>query len=265
MRRPIFFPELLRDILIDQELTPSRLAAAVHLKPETIESWLSASSMPKAASVWTIARALGGREQDLLASALAWYHQRTESMYPLEVLSLAKSASAYLGEMNWWERVPEPDQEQFLAVWSRILEDKVPELALPEGETTSSNLIVLPIAPLLVVDEWAEIVESIKRDDSSLYQLPWKRFEDLIAELLNRYGWETTPMGYTKDDGIDIVAARRIAPDLRFTMMVQCKRFAKTRSVGVEIVKEVWSVKWEKGFHQAMIATTSTFTRSLTV
>ena len=68
-------------------------------------------------------------------------------------------------------------------------------------------------------------------------------------------------MGYTKDDGIDIVALRRVAPGIRFRMMVQCKRFAPARKVGVEIVREVWAVKWEKGFHQAMLATTSGFTR----
>ncbi|WP_093111824.1 restriction endonuclease [Variovorax sp. CF079] len=66
---------------------------------------------------------------------------------------------------------------------------------------------------------------------------------------------------YTKDNGIDLIAVRKVAPDLRFSMMVQCKRFSEKRKVGVELVREIWSVKWEHGFHQALLATTSTFTR----
>ena len=31
--------------------------------------------------------------------------------------------------------------------------------------------------------------------------------------------------------------------------------------VGIAEVREVWSVKWDSGFHQALIATTSSFTR----
>jgi len=68
-------------------------------------------------------------------------------------------------------------------------------------------------------------------------------------------------MGYTKDDGIDLIAVSKVAPDFRLSMMVQCKRLSEKRKVGVELVREIWSVKWEHGFHQAMLATTSSFTR----
>ena len=88
-----------------------------------------------------------------------------------------------------------------------------------------------------------------------------ERFEDLIAHLLEEYGWEITPMGYTKDDGIDLIAIRRIQPRVKFSMMVQCKRYSQNRKVGVSVVKDVWATKWEKGFHHAMIATTSHFTK----
>lgn len=68
-------------------------------------------------------------------------------------------------------------------------------------------------------------------------------------------------MGYTKDDGIDIIAVRKVAPDSKFHMMVQCKKFDQTRKVGVDFVKHLWATKSEYGFHQAMLATTSSFTR----
>ena len=88
-----------------------------------------------------------------------------------------------------------------------------------------------------------------------------KKFEDLIAHLLEKFGWSVEPMDYTKDGGIDIIAVRRVDPNVDFRMMVQCKKFSQTRKVGVEVVRELFSVKWENAFHQAMIATTSSFTK----
>jgi HJR/Mrr/RecB family endonuclease len=68
-------------------------------------------------------------------------------------------------------------------------------------------------------------------------------------------------MGCTKDGGIDIIAVRRLAPDVEFRMLVQCKRHKRDKRVEVGVVKEVWATKLEGNFHQAMIATSSTFTR----
>ena len=82
-----------------------------------------------------------------------------------------------------------------------------------------------------------------------------------MAEILETAGWSITPMGYTKDGGADIIAARNVEPGVPIEMLVQCKRNSRSRRVGVEVVREVWSAKWEKGSHQAMIATTSSFTK----
>jgi HJR/Mrr/RecB family endonuclease len=81
------------------------------------------------------------------------------------------------------------------------------------------------------------------------------------GRLLERFGWQIEPMGYTKDDGIDIIAIRKIMPDIDIRMMIQCKRFSPGNTVGVEFVKQLWATKVEHGFHQAMLATTSSFTK----
>jgi HJR/Mrr/RecB family endonuclease len=60
---------------------------------------------------------------------------------------------------------------------------------------------------------------------------------------------------------VDIVAARLVDPGIPFQMMVQCKRHAASNKVEVSQVREVWAVKSLQGFHQAMIATTSSFTK----
>jgi len=127
-------------------------------------------------------------------------------------------------------------------------------------EAASSSLIALPPPPIVVVREWRGILRQLSTGRLDLHSLPWKQFEELVAHVLEAHGWEITPMGYTKDGGVDIAAVRPLAPGIRFNMMVQCKRFSAVRKVGVELVRQVWAVKSEKGFHQAMLATTSTFT-----
>jgi hypothetical protein len=120
--------------------------------------------------------------------------------------------------------------------------------------------IVLPFSEV-IVPPWPNLVSKIAKGSRDLQSLHWKEFEDLMAELLRESGWHITPMGYTKDDNIDIIAVRSVDPDVPIRMMVQCKRNDAKRGVGVSVVREVWATKWQHGFHQAMIATTSRFTR----
>jgi HJR/Mrr/RecB family endonuclease len=117
--------------------------------------------------------------------------------------------------------------------------------------------------PRVVLPEsgWDAVCAAISSEPQLLHELHWRRFEDLLAALLERFGWRVEPMGYTKDDGIDIIAIRRIEPGIDVHMLVQCKKFAPSRKVGVELVKELWATKAEHSFDLAMLATTSNFTR----
>ncbi len=82
-----------------------------------------------------------------------------------------------------------------------------------------------------------------------------------MATLLQRSGWAVTPTGYTKDGGIDVVAVKTIEHNIPCEMLVQCKRYAGHRPVGVSVVREVVAVRLAHRFHHAMIATTSHFTK----
>ncbi len=120
-------------------------------------------------------------------------------------------------------------------------------------------ILPMPAAPAIAVIE--DLLTSIANGSRNLLQLNWRKFEDLMREILERAGWSTKPMGYTKDGCVDIIAMTQVSPGVPVEMMVQCKRSSPSNPVGIEVVREVWSVKWQHGFHQAMIATTSRFTR----
>jgi len=92
-------------------------------------------------------------------------------------------------------------------------------------------------------------------------------FEFFVRDVFAAAGWTDLEMTETGKDfahgdgGIDIIAVRRVKPEIDYRMMVQCKKYSKRRKVGVEVVRQVWSVKNDGHFHNAMIATTSAFTK----
>ncbi len=129
-----------------------------------------------------------------------------------------------------------------------------------DGESVEKKHLWLPNPTIVVPDQWKKLAARIAKNSDILYQLDWRKFEDLIANLLDSFGWSVEPMGYSKDGGVDIVAIRKIEPGIDFHMMVQCKRFSKQRKVGLSVINEMFAVKWKKGFHNAMITTTSSFT-----
>ena len=127
-------------------------------------------------------------------------------------------------------------------------------------KTSDAFSLILPEANIQLIESWAEITKAISMDSSKMFELSWQKFEDLMAEILDSFGWDIEPLARTKDGGVDIVATRLVGPDITFRMMVQCKKYGAENKVGVDTVKNVWATKWDSGFHQAMVATTSTFT-----
>jgi HJR/Mrr/RecB family endonuclease len=124
--------------------------------------------------------------------------------------------------------------------------------------------LIIPETSILISENWKEITKAISMDSKLLYQLSWEKFEDLMARVLESFGWTISPLARTKDGGVDIIATRIVLPDVTFRMMVQCKKYSEANKVGVDVIKNVWATKWDKGFHHAMIATTSTFTSGAT-
>jgi restriction system protein len=193
---------------------------------------------------------------------LSWWAPQFEGeVFPEHEVS--KIVGPYTGQLV--ERIFKRVKSEALPVEPEITLDVVApayiELYNYMGQAERRELVLLPQPSLLIISSWEEIASRIAQDSATLHQLGWKQFEDFIAHLLSKFGWSVEPMGYTKDKGIDIIAVRKVEPDIDFRMMVQCKRYAATHKVGVEIVRELWAVKWEKSFHQAMIATTSSFTK----
>lgn len=91
-----------------------------------------------------------------------------------------------------------------------------------------------------------------------MFEMPPRRFEEFVAELLERHGYTVTLTPQTRDGGKDMYAARR--DDVgSFLYVVECKRHAPDRPVGVGVVRALHGVAQHERVNAAMVMTTSYF------
>jgi len=106
-----------------------------------------------------------------------------------------------------------------------------------------------------------KLVEFLKRNPEELYKLSWRAFEELIAEFLSSFGWEVKLTQPSKDHGYDIFGVYRDVSGIPHAWIIECKKWAKDRLVGVDIVKTLYGTMNDLRVGAAMLATTSHFTK----
>jgi restriction system protein len=118
------------------------------------------------------------------------------------------------------------------------------------------------IAQQLVVVEsiTADVLKHLAREPHSVYQLPPRRFEELVAKILEDQGCEVTLTKQTRDGGYDILG-RITAGSVPLLFLAECKRYAEDRTVGVEVVRNLYGVIEMQRANFGMIITTSSFTK----
>jgi HJR/Mrr/RecB family endonuclease len=124
---------------------------------------------------------------------------------------------------------------------------------LPEAEQLEVEVVRPKI--ILATDQ---LIEHLNRQPSDLYTLAPRRFEELIAELLEDMGWEVSLTKATRDGGRDILAF--LSTDVgRFLCLVEAKRYAAKRPVGIELVRSLYGALCDEQANSALLVTTSYF------
>lgn len=106
-----------------------------------------------------------------------------------------------------------------------------------------------------------ELREYLLNKPEEIYNLSPRKFEELIASILKNLGWEVQLTSKTKDGGYDILGVNKLAGGINSHWIIECKRYSPNRKVGVEIVRSLCGVKDHMKMANAMIVTTSTFTK----
>jgi restriction system protein len=103
-------------------------------------------------------------------------------------------------------------------------------------------------------------LRKLKSDPKLLYDLSPRKFEEVVAELLNKLDYEVTLTPASKDGGKDIYAAKKDYLGT-FLFIVECKKYAPDRPIGVGLVRQLNGVVQAEQATAGILATTSFFTR----
>lgn len=121
----------------------------------------------------------------------------------------------------------------------------------------SERRIIAEVRPKIIMTN-DFLIERLRQQPQSIYQLPSRKFEELIAELLTDLGYEVELTPATRDGGKDILAYLT-TPHGRLLCLVEAKRYRKDRTVGVELVRELYGTLTDAEANSAMLVTTSSF------
>ena len=128
-----------------------------------------------------------------------------------------------------------------------------------EKELYSSTLFDKK-AKIIVTDISDEVKKFFKKYPQKLYDINPRKFEELIASILEDLGFNVELTKATRDGGRDIIANIKNTV-VNFLAYVECKRYAPDNKIDVGIIRQVSGVHYLRKPSKSIIVTTSFFTK----
>jgi len=117
---------------------------------------------------------------------------------------------------------------------------------------------IISIAKPVIVSANQAMVEALKKHPKDIFRLSPRKYEELIAELLDDIGYEVTLTKATRDGGKDILASMKTeCGDL--LCLVEAKRYRHDRKIGVSLVRELYGTLCDFKATSGMLVTTSSY------
>ena len=101
------------------------------------------------------------------------------------------------------------------------------------------------------------IVTYFSTRPEEMYEMPSRAFEKLVAELLKAKGFDVTLTPETRDGGYDLLAIQHKPVTGKNVVLIECKRYAQDRSIGVGLVRNLVGVVQIHDATKGMLITTS--------
>ena len=105
-----------------------------------------------------------------------------------------------------------------------------------------------------------ELSSHLSRHFSDVYNLSARRFEELVAHILRATGLRAELTKQSRDGGADVLCFNNDGG----LVVVEVKRYAPTRSVGIGVVDRLLGVRFRTRADEAVLVTSSYFTRPAT-
>lgn len=144
-------------------------------------------------------------------------------------------------------------------ILSGLKDFKHPGIVDSHGRPLDKNSIEHKTIVIDVTNTNREIIKFLKRNPELIRTLSPREFEEMIAELLLKQGYEVTLTPATKDGGFDMYAAKQEALGT-FLYLVECKHYTPPNKVGVEIVRSLYGVVQQEKATAGVVVTSSSFT-----
>jgi hypothetical protein len=144
--------------------------------------------------------------------------------------------------------------DRFESTWKRALELDLlyRDDAFVEEPRKSQILIVSQ-------GQWDRLIQVLAQKPELMRAMAPRDFEELVAELLSREGLQVVLTPRSRDGGRDILACLE-TPIGEHLYLVECKRYAANRPVGVELVRQLYGIVEIERATAGLLVTTSTFT-----
>jgi len=183
-------------------------------------------------------------------------------------LSEIKYNNSYLDFIKQLDKISNLDSFQKLSDSFVFHNYDFSDLIQDYEETDDIDLLDVDVQEVnpknIILEETArikQIIFEIYVNNEKLFKLHPREFEKIIAELLYNKGFEIELTKQTRDNGYDILAMKYINGFSPIKYLVECKRFAENRKIGVEIVRSFKEVLSTEQANKGLIVTTSYFSR----
>jgi restriction system protein len=129
-------------------------------------------------------------------------------------------------------------------------------MATAEADNRDGLIIPRPVIQFSAID--LLLYKELVSRPELLRQLNWRLFEELLADILETFGYRVDLMKGTKDGGIDIVAFSTSGDFGEEMYLLQAKRWK--RRVGVAPVRQLLFCHSDRKATRSCLATTGEFT-----
>lgn len=158
-----------------------------------------------------------------------------------------KIVKAFIPGVFVGDMVPDLD----VSPW--ILEQRIIQVANKEEQN------IIPVISCINI----EILKYLHHHPKLMYSLKPRQFEELICEILAGFGWQVELTPATRDGGYDIFAISKDVSNTKTSWIIECKKYSPERKIGIDVVRSLCGVKNDLKAANAMIATTSFFTKGV--
>lgn len=135
---------------------------------------------------------------------------------------------------------------------------RVPVALDPAGRELSPGSINHERLDIAIAEVSEELIETLAARPELLYRLDPRKFEQLVAELYRRQGFEAKLTPRSGDEGVDVYVVSR--SDLGRTLwVVQAKRHAPENRIEAGVVRELFGTVVAKEASAGVLITTSFF------